>query len=490
MRLAVIGGGIAGLSAAWELASAAGGRPDVTVYEPGHLGGKLKTSDFLGRPVDEGPDALLTRVPEGLALCREVGLGEELEATQARRALLFSGGKLRPLPEGLVLGTPARLLPLLRSRILSVGGLGRASLDVILPRSPGTGGDGDVSVFDLVAARLGPEVADRLVEPLLGSIHAGSTRNLSAAATAPQLLAAAQARRSLIAGLKQATRGRQPAAPAETLFVAPRLGMQALADALVGQLRAAGVAFAPISVSALRREQHEVVVEPTGERFDGAVLAVPAPVAFSLLGPVLDQESPPPLAAMAFASVAVVTLGFEAAAFDTLAPGRPRSSAEGVSGFEGVSGVLVAPGSGLLMTACSFGSNKWPHWAAPGTTVLRLSVGRASEQSWAVLDDEALVGRLCEELGSVFGQEPGRRGALAAPLAWRVSRWPASMPQYAVGHLARVASAKAALARHAPMATLAGASYSGVGVPACIGSGRRAAKELLAGVGALELPAS
>ena len=139
MRLAVIGGGIAGLSAAWELAGAAGDRSDVTVYEPGHLGGKLKTSDFLGRAVDEGPDALLTRVPEGLALCREVGLGEELEATQAHRALLFSSGKLRPLPEGLVLGTPARLLPLLRSRILSVGGLGRASLDVVLPRSPGSG---------------------------------------------------------------------------------------------------------------------------------------------------------------------------------------------------------------------------------------------------------------------------------------------------------------------------------------------------------------
>ncbi len=142
------------------------------------------------------------------------------------------------------------------------------------------------------------------------------------------------------------------------------------------------------------------------------------------------------------------------------------------------------------MTACSFGSNKWPHWAAPGTTVLRVSVGRAREQSWAALDDEALVGRLCEELETVFGREQGQPGALAAPLAWRVSRWPASMPQYAVGHLDRVASAKAALARQAPMVGLAGASYSGVGVPACIGSGRRAARELLAAVDVLELPAS
>jgi oxygen-dependent protoporphyrinogen oxidase len=485
MRFAVVGGGIAGLSAAWELAGAAGERADVTVHEPGHLGGKLRTTDFLGRPVDEGPDALLTRVPEGLALCGDLGLGEELEATQANRALLFSGGKLRPLPEGLVLGTPARLRPLLRSRILSVGGVARASLDLVLPRSrPGSGRESDVSVFDLVASRLGPEVADRLVEPLLGSIHAGSTRQLSAAATAPQLLAAAKARRSLIAGLKQATQGRQSPAAAGPLFVAPRRGMQALADGLVERLRAAGVAFAPVAVSALRRDQRFFVVEPTGERFDGVVLAVPAPVAFSLLEPVLDQDGPPPLASMAFASVAVVTLGFEATAFDALSSGRPPQS------FAGLSGVLVAPGSGLLMTACSFGSNKWPHWAAPGTMVLRVSVGRATEQSWAALDDEALVGRLCEELASVFGGEQGRPGALAAPFAWRVSRWPASMPQYAVGHLGRVASAKAALARQAPMVGLAGASYSGVGVPACIGSGRRAARELLAAMDVLELPAS
>lgn len=326
MRFAVVGGGIAGLSAAWELVGAAGERADVTVHEPGNQGGKLRTTNFLGRPVDEGPDALLTRVPEGLALCSELGLGEELEATQANRALLFSGGKLRPLPEGLVLGTPARLLPLLRSRILSVGGVARASFDLVLPRSrPGSGRESDVSVFDLVASRLGPEVADRLVEPLLGSIHAGSTRQLSAAATAPQLLAAAEARRSLIAGLKQATRGRQPSATAGPLFVAPRRGMQALAGGLVERLRTAGVAFAPVSVTALRRDQRCFVVEPTGERFDGVVLAVPAPVAFSLLGPVLDQDGPPPLAAMAFASVAVVTLGFDATAFDALGRARRRT---------------------------------------------------------------------------------------------------------------------------------------------------------------------
>ncbi len=126
MRFAVVGGGVAGMSAAWELANGGldGGGAEVTLYEPGHLGGKLLTTSFLGRPVDKGPDSLITRVPDGVGLCRELGLEEELVAPAASRAVLFSGGKLRPLPEGLVLGAPARLLPLARSRILSPAGYG------------------------------------------------------------------------------------------------------------------------------------------------------------------------------------------------------------------------------------------------------------------------------------------------------------------------------------------------------------------------------
>jgi protoporphyrinogen/coproporphyrinogen III oxidase len=495
VRFAVVGGGIAGLSTAWELAGSIGDQASVTVYEPGHLGGKLRTTEFLGRPVDEGPDALLTRVPEGLAMCSELGLGDELEATRANRALLFSGGKLQPLPEGLVLGAPAKLMPVLRSRILSVGGVGRASLDLVLPRSgtAPTGRDGDdVSVFELVASRLGHEVAERLVEPLLGSIHAGSTRQLSAAATAPQLLAAARTNRSLITGLRHASKSRISAPSANPLFVAPRQGMQSLADRLVERLRAAGTNFVSLHVASARCEQRSVILEPDGERFDGAVLALPAPTAFSLLRTVLDSGETPGLAEMEFVSVAVVTLAFDAAAFDDFGRGlrRPAGSSD-MTGSSDVSGILVAPGSGLLMTACSFGSNKWPRWAVPGTAILRVSVGRATDQAWAGLADEALVQRLCDELETVLGQGGvAVRATRRTPLAWRVSRWPASMPQYTVGHLDRVASAAAVLADRAPMVRLAGASYNGVGVPACIGSGRRAARELLAALDTLGLRAS
>jgi oxygen-dependent protoporphyrinogen oxidase len=477
VKFAVVGGGIAGLSAAWELAGVNGA--EVTVYEPGHPGGKLLTTKFLGKPVDEGPDSLITRVPEGLSLCYELGLGEEMGAPKASRAMLFSAGKLRAFPDGLILGAPARLLPLARSGILSVRGMGRASLDLVLPRSDVVG---DASVWSVVASRFGPEVADRLVEPLLGGIHAGSTKKLSAAATAPQLLAAARARRSLLLGLRTIERsagsrasgvgkGAGGGTGVRPLFVAPRGGMQALTDRLLQRLAEAGTTVVPEAVSGLRRDGRSVVIDAAGERYDGAVLAVPAHVASSLLQQLVGGGAPSQLAAISFASVAVVTLGFADSALEV-----PSD----------LSGVLVAPGSGLLMTACSFGSNKWPHWAEPTRTVIRVSVGREGDERWMALADEDLVGMLCQELGVVLGQ----RTPAPLPDGWRVSRWPAALPQYEVGHLERVAAVQATLAREAPMLTLAGSSYGGVGVPACIASGRRAAAEMLAAVQVLGEPAA
>ena len=216
-------------------------RAEVTVYEPGQLGGKLRTTQFLGRPVDEGPDSLSPGCPKGLALCQELGLergaGGDRGPTGRCCSPGESCGRSRTASSS---GHRPRLLPLLRSRILSAGGMARASFDLVLPAFPAR--QSDVSVFNLIASRFGREVAERLVEPLLGSIHAGSTRQLSAAATAPQLLAAAQASRSLIArapadadpGSRQ--RVLRTAGP---LFVAPRQGMQALADRLVERLGAA-----------------------------------------------------------------------------------------------------------------------------------------------------------------------------------------------------------------------------------------------------------
>lgn len=443
----------------------------VVLYEPGHVGGKLRTSDLDGRLVDEAADAFLARHPAGLGLCQELGLTGELEAPAAQRAMLYLGNRLRPLPEGLVLGAPARVLPLARSGILSPLALARAGLDLALPRQAF---DDDIGVAELVSSRFGRQVAERLVNPLLGSVYAGSTEQMSTAATAPPLLAAARANRSLLLGLRAQQR-RSAGGKAGTAFLAPKAGMQALAAALWGQLEAKGALLRAREVSSLTFEAGRVVLGPDGEGFAGVVLAVPAPAAARILGPALEASLTPDggpalaeLSRLVYSSVGLVAMSLPA---------------ESIPLPQEVSGVLVGRGGGGLMTACSFGSHKWPRWASPGREVVRASVGRAGDQRWQDLTDEDLVQRLHVELGHILCGKRGRAApALPAPVAWRVSRWPGSFPQYRVGHLQMVDRArKAVRSASAARLALAGAAYDGVGVPACITSGRQAARAVWGG---------
>lgn len=421
MKVAVVGGGITGLVAAYEAASRGA---SVELYEAGpRLGGKLLTSAFCGRLVDEGPDAFLARVPHAVALCRELGLGDELVAPAAGRAYVWTRGALRPLPEGLVLGVPTDLAAVARSGILSGRGLARASLDLVLPRS--RFGD-DPSVAEVVTARFGREASERLVEPLVGGIHAGRTDQLSVASVAPQLAGAVAKSRSLLLGL----RGVTPSLDGP-VFLAPRGGMQQLVDRLVERVHELGVDV---------RLNSPLSTLPVADR---VVLAVPAPVAGRLLGSA-------PLLEIAHASVVLVTLAYS----DVDLP-------------EG-SGFLVPRVDGWLMTACSFGSQKWPHWGGPGTAVLRLSAGRAGDNRAMAMSDAEVVAALRAELAESIGVR-------AEPVEVRVSRWVDGFPQYAPGHAARVAAIRAALARDLPHVRIAGSPVDGVGIPACIASARTAA---------------
>jgi len=439
----VVGGGIAGLAAAWEVVTSRPGS-EVTVFEPGHLGGKIATEQFGGRPVDCGPDAFLTRVPEGIQLCRELGIEHELVAPAADRVLLSIGGRLRQLPAGLVLGVPGRLGPLVAGRVLPFTAFLRASADLILPA---TVWSSDVAVAELVGRRFGRQVVERLVDPLLGGIHAGSTDRLSVEAIAPQLAQSARLHRSLLLGLRGA-----PSTPPGPLFFAPLGGMGRLVDRLVDALGAKGTAFAVASVAGLRPagDRDRVILDPGGS-FDAVVLATPAAEAARLLEDVSPQASAE-LAAIRSASVAVVTMAYAATAL-RLPPGA--------------SGVLIPRIERRSLTACSFGSAKWPHWSDPDTTVLRASVGRDGDDDALCLDDQSLVEQVHVELTEVLG-------AKAAPSAWRVSRWPNAFPQYDVGHLARIDRIESALSRDLASVAVAGASYRGSGIPACIASGRRA----------------
>ncbi|MBW3556960.1 MAG: protoporphyrinogen oxidase [Actinobacteria bacterium] len=450
LRAVVVGSGISGLAGAHRLALSG---HDVTVLEAGpRAGGKILTTTFAGRPVDEGADAFLTRVPHALDLCRQLGLGDRLVSPATTEAALWLDGRLRRLPGGLFLGAPVELGPLVGSAILSPRGVARAAIE---PWLPGRRLDGDVSVGRLVRRRYGAQVHERLVDPLVGGINAGRTDELSVDVAAPALAAAARRGASLTRGLR-AARPPDAAAGASVPFAAPAGGMGELVAALGRALSSLGAQLHLSSpVRALERVGDGYRVHTEGDVLvaDRVLVAVPAFVASPLLAR-LSPAAGELLAALRYASVALVSLAY---------PARHLSHPPTGSGF------LVPRDQGRLVTACSIFSNKWPgegEWV-----VLRASVGRDGDQRALALDDVELAERVDAELGEALGL-PG------APAAVRVSRWPRSFPQFPPGHLARQAEAAAALAVDAPGLALAGAYLRGVGIATCIAGAQAAADQL------------
>ena len=443
-RVAVIGAGITGLAAAHALATtpqATTGGLQITVIEADQrLGGKLHTSPFAGHPaIDEGPDAFLARLPWATALARAVGLGDELVSPEAGRAAVWFD-RLHPIPERLLLGMPTDVLALARSRLLTWGGKFRAGLEPFLPR---TSLEPD-SLGTYVRARFGDQVQERLVDPLVGSIYAADTDHFSLAAV-PQINdLATKARSVLIAGRKMP----KPAPTAGPVFYAPRHGMGSFVASLAAAVSATGAEFRTgTTVDTLERDGAGWRVN--GERFDVVVLACPAAVTARLLATVATEESAT-LGRIPAADVAMVSLAVKAADWPTH--------------LHGMSGYLVPKPAQRLVTAASFGSQKWAHWTMPDHVILRISLGRDGLPVLHLGDDQ-LVAAAVEEVGHHVG-------LTLQPLHARVSRWPGAFPQYRPHHAALVANVERGLP--AGLA-LAGASYHGIGIPACIRSGQNAA---------------
>lgn len=456
-RVVVVGGGITGLAAAHRLTELAP-QLAVTLYEgDDRLGGKLRTTPFAGAAaVDEGADAFLARQPDAVGLAVRCGLKPSLTSPATGRAAVWRDG-LRTIPDGLLLGIPASagvLAGLVRSRLLGVGGLLRAAIE---PLRPATTDHGD-SIGALVRARFGDEVHERLVDALVGSIYATDTDHASLALV-PQLAALAAADRSL---LRAARRGRRTA-PAVTgpLFLAPRGGMQALAEAAATSARHGGAVVT--TARTIRSVDHDGARwRVDDELADAVVLATPAAAAATLLtGSVPDLSAA--LGAADAAGVVIVTLAV---------PGWPPR-------LHGLSGYLVPKPAQRLVTAASFGSQKWPHWgdpSRPGDAVVRVSLGRDGLPV-EHLDNEALIAAAVDELGRHVGID-------VQPTAVRVSRWPDGFPQYRPGHLRWLADVAAATP---PGLDLTGAAYRGIGVPACVADGERTAAAVLADLGITDL---
>ena len=448
-RVAVVGGGITGLAAAHALTAGAdptgdGSPPvDVVLFEADQrLGGKLLTSPFAGHPaIDEGPDAFLARLPWGTQLAREVGLGDTLVSPAAGRAAVWWNG-LHPIPEGLLLGMPTDVMALARSGLLTWRGKLRAGLEPLLPR---TSLDAD-SLGHYVRRRFGNEVHLRLVDPLVGSIYASDTDHISLAAV-PQIADLAGKGRSVLVA------GRAMPAPSPTagpVFYAPHDGMGALAAATANAAAAAG-ADLRTGAEVTELAADGAVWRVDGDPFDAVVLACPAPAAARLL--TFAPQLAATLATIPSADVAMVTLAIDLADWP--------------DHLTGMSGYLVPKPMQRLVTAASFGSHKWPHWALPGAVVLRVSLGRDGLPVLH-LSDEELLGAAIEEVGHHLGLTLVPRNA-------RVSRWPGAFPQYRPHHAEQVAEVQRSLPAGL---TIAGAGYHGVGVPACIRSAGQAVAAL------------
>jgi protoporphyrinogen/coproporphyrinogen III oxidase len=460
-RVAVVGGGIAGLAAAYFLRDVAA----VTVFEgAARLGGKLAVSGVAGVAVDEGAEALLARRPEGTGLAAEVGLGGELRPAGPAGAAIWTRGQLRPLPRRQFMGVPADLDELAGSGIVSAAGLAAARAGAQRSGDPQTGDQqaGDQAVARYLGARLGPEVVDRLVDPLLGGVYAGRSDQLSFEATMPALAAATrdgQPVTAAAAGLLDsaaAARGDGPPAP---VFVSLPGGLASLVPA-VSAASAADLRTGAM-VRAIGRTAHgwRLTVgsahDPRYEEADAVVLALPAAPAGRLLAGLPGAAAAAAgLAEVATASMAIVTLAFT----DTAFPAAPQGS-----------GYLVPAVDGRAVKAVTFSTVKWPHLraAADGLQIIRCSVGRIGEETLLHRDDADLAELARAELAEATGV----RGK---PAAARVTRWGGALPQYTVGHLGRVARIRDSVASQSGLA-VCGAVYDGVGIPACIASARTAA---------------
>ncbi|MFR9797618.1 protoporphyrinogen oxidase [Streptomyces sp. MS06] len=451
-HVVVIGAGIAGLAAAHRLLER-GAR--VTVVEASErVGGKLMPGEIAGVRVDLGAESMLARRPEAVALARAAGLGEHLRPPATATASIWTRGALRPMPKGHVMGVPGTAAAL--AGLLTDEGLARIEKDAELPRTEV--GD-DVAVGEYVAARLGREVVDRLVEPLLGGVYAGDAYRLSLRSTVPQLFRAAQTSTSLTAAVREIQAEAAARRQTGPVFLGLEGGVGRLPLAVAEAVRAGGgEILTGTPVTGLRRAAPAGWRVTAGDRVlhaDSVVVAVPAPAAARLLAP----ESPgaaAELRAVEYASMALITLAYRRAEAD----------------LPGGSGFLVPPVDGRTIKASTFASQKWG-WIAdqdPGVVVLRTSVGRHGETEVLQRDDDALVAVSRHDLREATGLS-------AAPIATRVTRWTDGLPQYPVGHHARVARIRAHVDR-LPGLALCGAPYDGVGIPACIAGAHAAADRL------------
>jgi len=463
-RIAIIGGGISGLSAAFSLEKVRdqGAEVEYVLYESSpRLGGVLVTEKVDGCLIEAGPDSFLTEKPWATDLCREVGLADQLIGSNDpdRKTYILVKNRLVVIPDGLMFMVPTKILPSVLSPLFSVRTKMRMAMEWFHPPRKA---DRDESVASMVKRHYGPEMVDRLADPLLSGVYGGEAAQLSVRAVLPRF-ADMEAKhgslgRAMLASRKkmaQASKG-----PAKPLFTSLKDGMQTMVDAVAARLRPDSLQVG-VPVQGIQQQDSGWVVSAgmASDQFDAVIVATPAQAAAELLyraNTTLALE----LRAIEYSSSVTVNLGFDNKVRAALPPGF---------------GFLVPHSEGRQMLAATFVHNKFPHRAPADRAIIRCFLGGAANEAMLQTPDEDILRIVREELRQIIGLTD-------EPLFTRIYRWQGAMAQYGVGHLERLQRIDNLVAQ-IPGLTLAGNGYRGIGVPDCVRSGNEAVSKLMAGMG-------
>jgi oxygen-dependent protoporphyrinogen oxidase len=458
----VVGAGIAGLACAFDLVTHDPSLEIVVVEADDRVGGKIRTTEFAGLAVDEAADAFLARVPWARELCAELDLEAELVSPARNNAYLYSYGALRRIPSENVLGVPLDLDALAASGIVSAVAVERARQDLVRTVDPVTDElartGGDEAIGALIRRRLGDEINDRVVDPLIGGIYAGATHQLSLERTAPLFAAAAVRDASLIHALR-VIRDENAAGPARPVFYSHPRGVGRVTDELAHRLGARLRLSSPVRSIKRHQRGYRVHIGGKSSAIDARaiVLATPTDIAGSLLRSIAPPASDL-LTRIDYSSVVLITMAVP-----------KQTVAHPLDG----SGFLVPKCEARSITACSWSSSKWAHLASDRYAIMRVSMGHIDDERPLSFDDETLVARALRDLHDIMGE-------LGEPEHVRISRWPHSFPQYRPGHRAHVDAIDDALRACVPHVLVCGAAYGGIGIPATILRARETAERVRA----------
>jgi oxygen-dependent protoporphyrinogen oxidase len=460
-KVVIIGGGITGLTAAYYLQKEAkekGMLLDVKLVEASHrLGGKIQTVKRGGYVIERGPDSFLARKQSATRLAKEVGMDKELISNTSGKSYVLVRQRLYPMPGGSIMGIPTQIAPFITTGLFSPAAKARAAADFVLPRSNPAQ---DQSLGEFFRRRLGDEVVENLIEPLLSGIYAGDIDQLSLMSTFPQFYQVEQKYRSLILGMKKSTgsQAKKAGSPKkkEGMFLTFKSGLQSLVDAIETRLEPGSVLKGYRVESIRKNASHYTIDVYGGEKLqaDSIVMAAPHHAVhtifsgWGLFGQFKEMLS---------TSVATVALAFPEEAIE-----------EDIDG----TGFVVSRNSDYTITACTWTHKKWPHSTPKGKVLLRCYVGRAGEDAVVDLSDDQIIKIVLDDLNKTMN-------ITMNPDFAYVTRWKDSMPQYTVGHKERIEDVKKQVKEYLPGVFLAGSSYEGLGVPDCIDQGEAAVKSVL-----------